>query len=294
MTQARPGVPLSMVRDRRAGWRAVWALILLELALAVFDIGFGGPVGVERGTASVPQAAPLRVLVVGDSVAETFGLSLGIDAARFGATLQVDAMLGCGVAVQQANRSHGQADDTIPPCNSSTPASQQWPAQWTNWINEYRPQVVLVLAGKWETQDVELNGRWTSILQPDYAAEVRSRLDQAVQVGSAAGAHVDLLTSPCFDPGRQPNGKPSPENSPARVAAYNRAVRAAAEAQPSRASVLDLNRLVCPAGKFHLFANGVQIRAVDGVHFPDSFSKILSSGMWLGPRIWPEILGPDR
>lgn len=266
----------------------------MELALAVFGIGYGGPIADQPGVASVSQPAPPRVLVVGDSVGETFGLSLGIDAARFGATLQVDAMLGCGVGIQQAVRSHGQPEQTITPCNSSTPASEQWPALWTNWINQYRPQIVLVLAGKWETQDVELNGRWTSILQPDYAAEVRSRLDQAVQVGSAGGAHVELVTSPCFDPGNQPDGKPWPENSPPRVAAYNRAVRAAAAAQPSAASVLDLNRLVCPGGKFHLFADGVQIRAVDGIHFPDSFSKILSSGKWLGPRIWPEILHADR
>lgn len=230
------------------------------------------------------------MLVVGDSVALTLGLALGIDAGRYRVLEDVKGLLGCGVAIQQAVRSQGQLETMVSACNSASPPSKQWPALWTRWVRRFRPQVVVVLAGRWETQDVEIGGRWTSILHPGYAQYVRRSLARAVRIASEQGAHVDLLTSPCFDGGEQPDGRPWPESNPARVETYNRLLRLVAAEHRTTTSLVDLDALVCPGNHFREYADGVQIRDSDGIHLPGGYSGIYHFGKWVGPRLWPELL----
>lgn len=241
-------------------------------------------------SAVVKFGRPVRVLVVGDSIAWSLGLALGIDASRYGVLEQDEGVLGCGVAIQQAVRSQGQYEKMVPDCNSASPPSVQWPAQWSKWISQFHPQVVVVLAGRWETQDVEVNGHWTSILSPGYFDQVRAQLAEAVRVASSGGAHVDLVTSPCFDAGTQRNGKPWPESDPRRVAAYNDAVQEVAGQQPTTVSVFNLDGLVCSGGHESLYAGGIQIRDSDHIHFPGGFIGVDRFGEWIGPRMWPGLL----
>jgi hypothetical protein len=188
------------------------------------------------------------------------------------------------------------------PCNPATPASGQWPAEWTGWIDRYRPAVVAVLAGRWEVSTVEWNGRWTDILDPAFAAYVRQQLQRAVDVGSSGGAPVVLFTAPCYDSGEQFDGAPWPEDQPDRLNAYNALVRGVVAANPQRATLINLDGVVCPGGTFVTQIDGVTVRAPDGVHFPysfdpgspqtalDSLAQVSGFGAWIGPRLWPSIV----
>ena len=96
---------------------------------------------------------------------------------------------------------------------------------WKADIAKDHPNVVMILAGRWEVSNRTYDGRWTNIENPTYAAYVQRELRYAVQVAGSGGASVVLMTAPCYDTGEQPDGQPWPEDSPARLAIYNGIVR---------------------------------------------------------------------
>ena len=77
---------------------------------------------------------------------------------------------------------------TAPRLAPGEPADHQpWPYQWQAAINEIKPNVVVLLAGRWEVVDREYQGSWTNILHPAFAAYVKSQLEQASQLVTATG-----------------------------------------------------------------------------------------------------------
>ncbi len=162
------------------------------------------------------------------------------------------------------------------------------PYQWQDAINAVKPNVVVLLAGRWEVVDREYEGTWTNILHPAYAAYVKQQLEQASQLVTATGARMVFLTAPCTNEGEQPDGAPWPEDDPARLAVFNRLVREVAAAHPQTDSVVDLNAAACPRGKFATTVDGVVLRNSDGVHFTDA------GGTWLAPKLMPAIVAAGR
>ena len=251
---------------------------------------------------SAPSSSHPTVLVLGDSTALTLGLGLSFEADRYGATIVDKGILGCGVAVVPEVSRHGVVATVAAACNPATPASSQWPALWTGWIDRYRPAVVAILAGRSEVSNVEWKGQWTDILDPAFAAYVRQQLQQAVDVGSSGGAPVVLFTAPCYDSGEEFDGAPWPEDQPDRLNAYNALVREVVAANPQRATLVNLDGVVCPGGTFATQVDGVTVRAPDGVHFPysydpgtpetalDTLAQVSGFGAWIGPRLWPSIV----
>ena len=103
----------------------------------------------------------------------------------------------------------------------------------------------------------------------------------------ASEAAAALLAVPGFDPGEQPDGRPWPTASTARLDAYNRLVRRAVAAAGQDAAVFTLTSLVCPGGAFHRTIDGQTVRWADGVHFTPA-------SPFLGPHIWPAIVADAR
>ena len=245
---------------------------------------------------SVAGAPPVRVLLFGDSVALTLGLGLGESDVqdRYGYVLSDEGILGCGVVDGPEVELMGARDDTPSACNGSplTPgepaADQPWPYQWQRAIYEVKPNVVVLLAGRWEVVDREYDGTWTNILNRTYAAYVERQLNTASQLVTATGAHMVFLTAPCTDEGEQPDGAPWPEDNPARLAVFNRLVRQVAAEHPTTDSVVDLNAAACPKGKFASSVDGQVIRQSDGVHFT------AAGGQVLAPKLMPEIVAAGR
>ena len=167
-------------------------------------------------------------------------------------------------------------------------ANAPWQTQWQAEMAFDKPNVVVLLAGRWEVVDREYQGTWTNILHPAYAAYVKSQLDQASQLVTATGAHMVFLTAPCTNEGEQPDGSPWPEDSPARLAVYNKLVREVAAEHPTTDSAVDLFGPTCPGGKYATTVHGITIRQSDGVHFT------VAGGQYLAPRIMPAIVAAGR
>jgi len=157
--------------------------------------------------------------------------------------------------------------------------------EWHDWLLLDHPNFVIVVAGRWEVVDRTYKGRWTNIFNSAYAAYVKSQLQLAVNVATAKGAHMVLMTAPCFDDSaKQPNGQPWPEDSAARLRAYNNLVREVAAANPKKVTLINLDALACPNGQYREFLDGVQVRTADGIHFT------WAGGAYLGRFIWPQII----
>lgn len=278
-------------------WRAWVATPVAALATVAVVIAATAPPAIAvttpgtPGSHSVLYTGPkVRVLMVGDSTALTLGI--GIDAASLQKTYDFteddQGQLGCGVALGTEVQLHGVTNPVVRACEPDSPTATQWPEQWRKWISSFHPNVVVVLAGRWEVLDRTYNRQWTNILHPAYARYVKTQLQRAVNVASSGGARVVLMTAPCYDSGEQPDGQPWPEDSADRLNAYNRLVEKVAAANPKKASSFDLDAIACPLGQYKEFMGGVQLRESDGVHFT------WAGGTYLGPKIWPDLIADGR
>lgn len=259
-------------------------------------------------TAAGTSSGRLRLLVTGDSTGLTLGLALSSPAveARYGLTVDDAALIGCGVAISAQVDSHGRAAVPPPPCNPRTAPDRQWPALLQRQIAAFHPDVVLVAAGRWEVQSRRATptSRWTNISQPAGRSYVESQLRLAASIAASDGARVALATAPCFSSGEQPNGTSWPEDQPSRLAAYNALIRTVASGMRPQAAVVDLDAMVCPAGKFVTTIDGTVVRAPDGVHYPffslshpaspapDTQSQTEAFGSWIAPRILGALGSP--
>ncbi len=278
---------------------------------AVASTAFPGGIGTTGSTTTTTTAGgttatttsgtgatglPVRVLLFGDSVALTLGIGLALPAEqdKYGYILSDKGILGCGVVNGPAVELMGAHDATPPACNGSsflageTPDMQPWPFQWQAAINDVKPNVVVLLAGRWEVVDRQYQGNWTNILSPTFAAYVKKQLEVASNLVTASGARMVFLTAPCTRSGEQPDGAPWPEDNPARLAVFNRLVREVVAAHPLTDSVVDLNAAACPRGKYATSVDGVVIRRDDGVHFTDA------GGAFLAGRLMPPIVAAGR
>ncbi len=254
----------------------------------------GGAVPTTTPTSAAGQ--PVRVLLFGDSVALTLGVGLGQATVqdKYGYVLADHGILGCGVVDGPEVSLMGARDMTPSACDGSpltpteTEVQKPWQVQWTDAIAQDKPNVVVLLAGRWEVVDRQYQGSWTNILNPAFAEYVKTQLDQASRIVTSSGARMVFLTAPCTNEGEQPDGAPWPEDSSSRLNAYNKLVREVAAEQPQTDSVVDLNKAACPSGKYTDTVNGIVIRKNDGVHFTTA------GGASLAPKLMPAIVAAGQ
>ncbi len=290
---------------RPAAWSALAMLGVVALVAAdASDVVPGVPQATTMSATSLNASprAGLRVLVAGDSTALTLGLALITTAAPTQMVVADDATLGCGVAISSQVREHGQVSNAPAPCNTATRSQAQWPANLQRAVRSFRPDVVLITAGRTEVLDrrASPDGTWQNITEPAGARDVVRRLELAIRIGSGAGASVLVTTAPCFASGEQPSGVPWPEDDAARVAAYNRLARAAVR-DSGRSALFDLGATVCPDGAFHQSIHGITVRAPDGIHYPffavfdpgvaapDTLAQTRAFGRWITSRLLPAL-----
>lgn len=283
-----------------------WALGPTTVAATVAIVILGTSVPAVAAVASTdklptwpptPTGPPVRVLMVGDSVALTLGIDMVEHQQQADLVIKDDGLLGCGIAMGDEVRVHGQIYPVAGPGPKGTgaagtcrpdpgPHGETWPVYWAQQIASFHPDVVVLVAGRWETVDrTTPSGQWTNILHPAYAAYIERMLQLAVSVATAGGAHMVIETSPCFDTGEQPDGRPWPSDAPARVDEYNRLVKAVAAEHPRTVTVQHLHALVCPGGHFEASEDGIPIREDDGIHF--TFAQQPNAGTVLAPELLP-------
>jgi hypothetical protein len=217
----------------------------------------------------------VRVMLVGDSVAFTLGQGLLSEESKFHITQENLAILGCGVAQGPIAWLDFQGQEEpepvwwpcrVGPHHGLVP----WEVAWRNWLPEVHPNVVVLLAGRWEVMDRLYLGQRTNILDPGFATYVRQQLERAVQIGTSTGARMVLMTAPCSFQGEQLDGAPFPEDDIHRIEAYNRIVRQVGSEFPSTVVVQDLFAMACPQGKYTTTLDGARLRGADGTHFATS------------------------
>lgn len=266
---------------------------VLAVAVTVVAIGVASPTPSEAprpvdaaagatvapsSLATLPVASsttdPLRVYVVGDSVALRLGLHLqtwGVANGRM--QVWAGGWLACAAARGGTYRYAGVAKRMEERCN-------QWPTIRARELNEISPDVVVVSYGVFDVLDRRLPGssRWQHIGEPAYDDYVRAELAALQDVLQSRGARVVWLTSPYIQTGGDETGRrppqPFPEWDHARMDRWNELVRATAVTSTT-ASVIDLRRHPVPQP--------------DGIHPSVEGANDLAA--WIGPQLLGE---PDQ
>jgi peptidoglycan/LPS O-acetylase OafA/YrhL/lysophospholipase L1-like esterase len=274
------------------GWR-VWTLTpaavfgtTVALVAATNVPVLAAPPPTSSASTSLGVESPVKALVVGDSTAETLTLGLEEHARNYDVESFDGGILGCGVTSGAQVQEKG-VDYPMDSRCSGSPTSSQWPAIWKGDIAKDRPNVVMILAGRWEVSNRTYNGHWTNIENPSYAAYVKRELTDAVQLAGSDGASVVVLTAPCYNTGEQPDGQAWPEDSRTRLAIYNGIVRHVVASTPG-SSLLNFNAMACPDGNYEEYMDGQQVRLADGIHFTFTGGNVFAS------KIWPAIVKIGR
>jgi len=274
----------NLLRGRRT-WAVTPAAVLATVVALVAATNVPAVAAPTTGppvTSAPGTGPPVKALVVGDSTALTLDIGLNEHARDYGIVPFNGGILGCGVT-SGAEYQEKAVDAPMAVQCQGAPPQTQWPTLWRAEIVKDDPNVVMILAGRWEVSNRTYGGRWTNIEDPTYAAYVRRELMDAVHLAGSGGATVVLMTAPCYDTGEQPDGQPWPEDSQARLAIYNHIVRDVAASIPGT-SLLDFNAMACPGGQYEEYMGGQQVRLADGIHFTFTGGDVFAS------RIWPYIL----
>ena len=229
-------------------------------------------------------AKPVKVLLVGDSVAGTLGVGLAAEGKQYGVQLVNEGTPGCSLSMQAQFRALYYTVTPDPPCDANGDPNGLL-ATWRQWVDAYNPDVV-VYVGRGETFDQQVWGQWQNLGESAFDSYVADRFRQAIGVLGSKGASVVLMTTPYYDSGLDPAGSRWPEDDPSRVATDNttiRAVASAASGAGNKVYVFDLNQLVTPGGQFSATVGSINVRCADGVHFS------ASGGIFVGQRLAPEL-----
>jgi peptidoglycan/LPS O-acetylase OafA/YrhL len=258
-------VPMLPLAGATAATAAAVTMLVLPVSAKPADV----PVGPDVDSAAlvspeVPvevkspsgQLAPgtKRVAVFGDSVAWTMMRYLpptpGLSFTNY-------TTIGCGIARGGPYRYVGETLSQKPECDA-------WPARWSQRINHDRPDVVLLIVGRWELVDRVNEGDWTHIGDDAFDAYLHGELQRALDILTSTGARVVVTTEPYNRRGERPDGSLYPEDQPKRADRWNTLLRSVIGKRPD-VTVLDLNEKLCPDGYYTNKVDGIKMR-MDGVH----------------------------
>lgn len=177
-------------------------------------------------------------------------------------------VIGCSLVRGTPYRYIGQTLEQRPECDT-------WPGRWTTQIGQDRPDVALLIIGRWETVDRVNEGRWTHIGDPTFDGYLNAELQRALNIAGSTGVRVMVATVPYSRGGEKPDGRLYPEDQPDRVNQWNTMLRNAVSQHPN-VSILDLNKKLSPDGVYTAKVDSIQVRS-DGVHLTAEGVK------WLTP-----------
>jgi peptidoglycan/LPS O-acetylase OafA/YrhL len=239
---------------------------------AVLQIGSRPPAHYV-GPAGVGAAHPEHALLLGDSLALTLGIGLSNHSRDWGITLDNQSAIGCDL----------DPDTTVNVMGTVSPAAggcPDWRASWSRLVNRERPDVVVVLLGRWECLDRLFAGSWTHVGERAFDRHLTAELGQVIEIGSSHGAKVAMLTLPYIaQTTEQPDGSPWDMNLPARTNAYNADVRRAVAEHRRQATVIDLNKLLDPRGRYTSYIHGVRVRSFDDEHISTAGGELLRGAL---------------
>jgi hypothetical protein len=179
----------------------------------------------------IPTPKPVKVLLVGDSLAGSLGVGLAPYASEEHVQIVNEGIPGCSLSMQTEIKVLFYTVPPSAPCDVGNNPDSLLDV-WRQWVDAFNPDVVVYL-GRGETFDQQVGGEWESADQPSFDSYLASRYQEAVNVLGSRGAAVVLAATPYSDSGTTPSGALWPEDVPARAQladATMRSVEAAADA----------------------------------------------------------------
>jgi peptidoglycan/LPS O-acetylase OafA/YrhL len=219
-----------------------------------------------------------RILVVGDSVANGIALGLGRWAVATGrSTVLAHARSGCGVA--------GMGDEIRRDAQVRAANCQRWIDGWTEKLDSFRPDVVVVYTGGWDLAPRRLP-EWEGareIGDPAFDRWLGGQFETVVERLASRGARVVWLNSLCVK--KPPLGAVGVFD-PRRIAALNQVIGEVSRAEDEHMTLIDLFSVACPRGTFTNTLHGIENARPDGIHFAPPAADWIAS--WLGPQLLRE------
>ncbi len=211
-----------------------------------------------------------RIMLVGDSVAQTLGRGLERWGPAHGVRVLNAARFYCGIARGGRLAIAFGHDQTT--CGDFT-------RQWPPLLDRFHPDVVVVLSTIWDT-----TARQRSEWGPGYVDHGDPRFDQFVEgewrtaanLLSSRGARVVWLSAPCAATGVS-----------AGLAYANRTYLPELR-RTTHVVTVDLDHHVCPDGTFSDQLGPVADGRPDGLHFSDPGADWVAQ--WLGPALTDRAL----
>jgi peptidoglycan/LPS O-acetylase OafA/YrhL len=264
-------MPIRRGALRARQWRIAIPAIATVLVAAVITTTLGARSAEAVSADRYAARANTRVLLVGDSVAQS--LASGLDNRIPGFGLVWSA--GCRLI-------HGTLD-----FDNQYSENCDWEDMFGSVVDRIRPRYTIVLMGTWDLFNVRLPGTNTSVApgDPRWNQAYARQLERLIRLLRRSGSDVVLLTIPCSGggllkgPAREFLHGAFDVN---RVTAANAVMREVAAAHPGHVHLLDLFSVVCPNGRFAGAINGVVMRT-DGVHFSEGGARLVSG--WLVPQL---------
>ena len=284
---------------RRSHWRprVAWVVIPAAGSVAIFllflatsslvpsaDKPVAGPAGLSEAESAAlskafgqpPSPGDVKVLVAGDSVAETLAYWVPNDPGDGYWARGDSTILGCGIVVGEPV-SDGARLPQDPRCLA-------WADRYRGGVDGRKPDVSALLVGSWELYDRYVDGHLLKIGTAPMERYLDQQLAEAQRVLTSRGARFVLLTTPCFRPTNAGVGGwgLKDRSDPARVVWLNQVFGRYAAAHPKDVTLIDLDRFVCPGGRFADRIDGQPMRT-DGVHFSAEGAAVVWK--WLGPQL---------
>jgi peptidoglycan/LPS O-acetylase OafA/YrhL len=215
---------------------------------------------------------PIRVLVVGDSVGQTFGRGMelwGIHTGR--AQVWNDAHFYCALG-RYAPRAFGVGVD------HQSALCDSWGERWPEILQKFDPDVVVMLYTFWEITYREPPGTH-ELLAPgakQYDDWQYGEYLKAVDTASARGAKVVWLTIPC----RQGD---TPDITKIIHHLDDYQLARVAKARPGTVRLVNLHDELCPNDQFQMSYGKVATARPDGAHFSDAGAEAVAN--WLMQQV---------
>jgi SGNH domain (fused to AT3 domains) len=269
--------------------RVVASAALLLGGLSVALVVVGQPSTAGAGPLTLPHPVsisavrygepPLKVLLVGDSMAGSLGVGLEELASAYNVVLANAGHPGCSLSMDGEiqltyfNRAPGR------PCVLDRP--DQLLTTWRTWVDAFRPDVVIYLARS-DLLNQVIHGHLTHVGLRRFNPWYLARLRVGIGVLASRGARVVLMTVPVS---QEPTLNPRPQDNPRRVAENGALLRMAAATTPGGvASVYDLAQLLTPTFKYRAAADQLPLRCADGVHLTTDAGVVVAADLF--PRLW--------
>jgi peptidoglycan/LPS O-acetylase OafA/YrhL len=229
---------------------------------------------------------PVRVMMVADSEGQSMLPELKLLGGEQNLTIKDVIALGCGFLDLDEAADPAVAGPVVQLTKAQGDHCEEWHATWQAELASYQPDIVIWVFGPWDSYSFVANGELMQTGTQEWDDYFLAGLQKDLHLFTADGARFILVTYPFCRPPQWsllPNGDDLEREAQGRIETVNRLYRRFAAEHPDKVVLADMNRFVCPEGKFtDISIDGVRLRQ-DGGHFTEAGSVPVAR--WLVPQI---------